>query len=470
MKKLLIFLYSTLSVLNLTLYPLWGQGGSDSVRITHTQETGTLEKQRFIDRYDYVFMTMEPTKWMLKGYGIRTVKPNNYDLISKDRINTPIEVAFERKLTPSFSISLGGIPQTATARLVNSRPATEYSGRISSKLTIKAFTELRWYYNLNQRIKEGKSANNFSGNYLSVRVEKHFINPQTLFRGYSFSSINGQFITDKVYEASHSKIGLAYGLQRRFLRNGLIDFSLNLNRATFFHAHQQIALKSGSGTSLPSVESYNWEINKANYWQLHTEMRLGLAIGDFTRSSKQPLCDVLKCYENEKQLWKFTWPSIRLAAKEQSFASSVAFERKILNSSFSINAQIDGYFFNQSITPSSISSKSQQLELWSSLQCRYYFLQKYRLAKHDGGSNLSGLYGALSLFNITERSSINTQYFYLNSFELGPTLGFQQKIFNRGYIDYHFSFSKSIDESRNYPRSIAGEFTFRPSFKLGFAF
>lgn len=198
-------------------------------------------------------------------------------------------------------------------------------------------------------------------------------------------------------------------------------------------------------------------------------MRLGLAIGDFTRSSKQPLCDVLKCYENKKQLWKFTWPSIRLAAKEQSVSSSIAFERKILNSSLSMNAQIDGYFFNRTLTPDLVTNASQKLELWSSLQCRYYFLQKYRLAKHGSGSNLSGLYGAFSLFNSTERTSINSQNFYLNSFELGPTLGFQQKIFNRGYIDYHFSFSKSINESRNFPRSISGEFSFRPSFKLGFA-
>jgi hypothetical protein len=463
MKKIFLFLYSTFYLLSSTF------AQSDSVRITHTQETGTLEKQRFIDQYDYVFMTKEPTKWMLKGYAIKTVKANSYDLISSDRITTPVEVAFERKLTPSFSVSLGGIPQVTAGRLVSSKPATEYSEKISSNLTLKAFTELRWYYNLNQRIKEGKSANNFSGNYVSIRIEKNFINPRALFRGYSFSSVNGELITDKIYEAYHSKIGLVYGLQRRFLRNGLIDFSLNLNRVSYFYAHQQIAFKTSSGTSLPLVESYNWEINKRSYWQLNTEMRLGLAIGDFTRSSKQPLCDVLKCYENKKQLWKFTWPSIRLAANEQSVSSSIAFERKILNSSLSMNAQIDGYFFNRTLTPDLVTNASQKLELWSSLQCRYYFLQKYRLAKHGSGSNLSGLYGAFSLFNIRERTSINAQNFYLNSFELGPTLGFQQKIFNRGYIDYHFSFSKSINESRNFPRSISGEFSFRPSFKLGFA-
>ncbi|MCU0341906.1 MAG: hypothetical protein MUE30_18685 [Spirosomaceae bacterium] len=69
MKKLLIL--STLCTawaapLNSTFSPIWGQGGSDSLR--YTQETGTLEKQRFIDRYDYVFMTKEPTKWMLRLY------------------------------------------------------------------------------------------------------------------------------------------------------------------------------------------------------------------------------------------------------------------------------------------------------------------------------------------------------------------------------------------------------------------
>ena len=481
MKKVLTVLYSTLCLLHSTLLfviltlggisTAFAQGGTDSVRITHTQEAGALEKQRFIERYDYVFMTKEPTKWMLKGYVLRTVKANNYDLISTDRINTPVEVAFERKLTSGFSVSLGGIPQVATARLVSSKPATEYSERLSSNLTIKAFTELRWYYNLNQRIKEGKSANNFSGNYLSIRLEKSFINAQKLFNGYSFSSANGGFITEKLYEVYNSKIGLSYGLQRRFLRNGLIDFSLNLNRIAFLQANQQISFQSNSNTSPPLVDSHNWGINKVNSWQLHTEMRMGLAIGDFKGGSKHPLCDVLKCYEDEKQLWKFAWPSISLGIKEQALSSSIAFERKIFNSSFSVNTQIDGYFFNRKTTPSTtlVLNTSQQLELWGSFQCRFYFLQKHRLVQKGGGSNLSGLYGAFSFFSITERTSTNTTNFYLNSFELGPTLGFQQKIFNRGYIDYHISFSKSIDEARNYPRSVAGEFTFRPSFKLGFA-
>ncbi len=50
---------------------------TDTIRITHTQETGTLEKQRFIDKYDYVFMTKEPTKWMVKWYGnINNLHPN----------------------------------------------------------------------------------------------------------------------------------------------------------------------------------------------------------------------------------------------------------------------------------------------------------------------------------------------------------------------------------------------------------
>ena len=37
---------------------------TDSLRFS--QESGTLQKQRFIDQYDYVFMTKEPTKWIIK--------------------------------------------------------------------------------------------------------------------------------------------------------------------------------------------------------------------------------------------------------------------------------------------------------------------------------------------------------------------------------------------------------------------
>jgi hypothetical protein len=91
----------------LTLYPLWGQGGSDSVRITHTQEAGTLEKQRFIDKYDYVFMTMEPTKWMLKAYGnINNLLGSEIFRGGHIKRTVDFRVGVERKLSPSFSIEI----------------------------------------------------------------------------------------------------------------------------------------------------------------------------------------------------------------------------------------------------------------------------------------------------------------------------------------------------------------------------
>ena len=131
--------------LNVTLFPLWGQGGSDSLR--YSQENGTLEKQRFIDQYDYVFMTKEPTKWMLK-VGVTRINGTELSNVGGTGI-----LGVEYKVTPSFSIGFNG--GLATNIQFN-----------AMRLEGETFT--RWYYNMNRRIKEGRNANNFSGNYIGL--------------------------------------------------------------------------------------------------------------------------------------------------------------------------------------------------------------------------------------------------------------------------------------------------------------
>ena len=112
MKKPILLLYSTLFVIPIIGGISTAFAQVDSVRITHTQEAGTLEKKRFIDRYDYVFMTKEPTKWMLKLYN------NDFNFteelfyrISYDnlvgKLFPPLELAAEYKLSPAFSVSVG---------------------------------------------------------------------------------------------------------------------------------------------------------------------------------------------------------------------------------------------------------------------------------------------------------------------------------------------------------------------------
>ena len=473
MKKIILF--ATFFIITVSLNPLRGQGGLDTLR--YSQESGTLQKQRFIDQYDYVFMTKEPTKWMLRFYTTGFQNPSNYSFISgRNRTLIPYEVAFERKITPSFSIAVGGAPHLSVAYAPLPLNSGGFYVRDGGVTSVRGFAELKWYYNLAKRIRENKSANNFSGNYLSIRAEKSFADhKKSLFNGYTLIGENGKYLTEYTYEYYQQKIGLAYGIQRRFFRNGFIDFSVNLDRITNINANQKLIFKNGDNSIPPSytspsnVESVNNTFSTKHTWQVQTEMRFGLAIGDFRKRSNQPLCDVLQCHEEEKRRWKIGWPSLRLGAQNQMLASSIAYERKIGNSSFSVNTQIDGYFENQQ--PNDFLFNSfQSSELLGSLQSRYYFTQKRRILKRGGGSNLSGVYSAASLFLVRQQTLTNNERLYSNRLEWGPTLGFQQKLFKHGYIDFNFSFTKVFSQDSNFKQLVVGDLTFRPSFKLGFAF
>jgi hypothetical protein len=173
---------------------------------------------------------------------------------------------------------------------------------------------------------------------------------------------------------------------------------------------------------------------------------------------------VLKCYESESNLLKVGWPLVRVSSTNQAVSSSLAFEQKLGASSLSVNAQIDGYAENNSGI-----SNLQQIELWSFLQARYYFLQKRRIRTHGGSHNLSGLYGAASLISTLQNTKYGNRNSYDRNLEWGPTVGFQQKLFNRGYLDYHFTFSNAFIRDNNSTLDDTRLFL-RSSFKLGFAF
>ena len=216
MKKSLLFLYSTLCIAWVTpFHSTFAQG--DSVRITHTQETGTLENQRFIDRYDYVFMTKEPTKWMLKGYISATPLPNlslrgpSNEISSGLPQNVSYSFGYEQKIGKAFSIDLnltGG-----------------YSGELFWNYHF-ASAEFRWFYDMKKRIQKDIQVSNLTGNYLSLKYGQSL--PQPSFRPLTtFFEI--PFILNQAtswYRAGNT-FALKIGTQRRFMRRGFIDFSLN---------------------------------------------------------------------------------------------------------------------------------------------------------------------------------------------------------------------------------------------------
>jgi len=151
MKRNILFLIS--------LFLFKSAFGQDSSQITFTEEPDTLVKQRFIDRYDNVFMTKVPTRHMLKIGISQYYQPIQFSL-SDDKIlnNSSLMLGYEFKFLPSFSVAL-------------SSHLPVYSAEIPSKYVVKNIVydaQLRWFFDMKKRIREGKSANNFSGNYVAV--------------------------------------------------------------------------------------------------------------------------------------------------------------------------------------------------------------------------------------------------------------------------------------------------------------
>ncbi len=69
----------------------------------------TLTKQRFLDRYDNVFMTKVPTRHMFKIELSQYYQARTFAL-SEDRAfnNTSLQLGYEFKFLPAFSIALAG--------------------------------------------------------------------------------------------------------------------------------------------------------------------------------------------------------------------------------------------------------------------------------------------------------------------------------------------------------------------------
>ena len=418
MKKTILAI--TFFILHFTLLPLWGQGGLDSLHFS--QESGTLQKQRFIDQYDYVFMTKEQTTFMAKlGYN-----PPASPLFG-------VTLGLEKKLDALFSIG-GGL----------------YAGHDPSN-NLGYWLEIRSYYDMVKRIEEGTSANNFSGNYIS------FIVIQNIRQKYNNDYFAYHYLDkDPTYYINNDFkgfYGVRWGMQRRFFNNGFIDLSINVG-----------------------AQVYKTDLFQTQEFLIQTDLKLGLAIGDFKKSAKPPLCDVLMCYEKRVKMLKIAWPSIQIGAKRQKIAASIAYEQRIKNTPVSINLQSgillshidDGIWLVRNINDSTRYDKINVQQYFASVESSIQLRRYINFSKNEI-MNLSGLYFGLSLANdLIHLRSIFTNSTY-TKITVGPMVGFQQKVFSNGYIDFNLNYSYPLYEKVNGYDYSNGKIL-KAQLALGFAF
>ncbi len=422
---------------------LWSSAAAqDSLAVSFTEEQDTLFKQHFVDRYENVFMTKVPTRYMLK-----------VDMASSEMSGKGIYLGYEYKLFPFLSAEAGLFAQASnfdpnrwdeTVIFQLNNPSLWASGR------------LRWYYNMNRRIHTGLSANNFTSSYA----------------GFNYD----QPISLDYFHPNHKdmlgRLGLVLGYQGRFLQNGQFDFSIGL-------FNRQI------GTEFRYAEDRGL-LKPANF-AIGTQISVGFAFGDWKRQSRTELCDVLVCDEQIRSHWKVLFPDISVGIKHQRALAMIMYERRIFLSPFSVQVQLDGNFWRHLYEGQAAS----RLTLIPGIQVRSYFLQRSGERKGLGGSSLSGLYlaavGNYMRFDVKQFltggldniQTTSTKYHdrceYLNA---GINVGYQQRLFGKLFIDvsygygWHFPVRQIVRSPRytndgNYP---AAYDTFNLSTGIGLIF
>jgi hypothetical protein len=379
----------------------------DTIKIVYTSEQDTLVKQRFIDRYENVFMTKVPTRHMFK-VGLEFYPLGGFNYGGSGIQIGWLTAGYEFKLTPS--VSLGANIKSTGGWLSSSG----WQGNLAASF------QGRWYFDMNRRIAEGRSANNFSGNYLAIIAENNWLD----------------------YSVNHMRAGVEFGLQRRFFNNGLLDFAAGVYY--FDNPH-----------------NYSNLYRKINNFEISTRTTLGFAFGDWKRARNVPACDVFRCDEVVYSQWKVLWPIIRISHITTG-SLGLAYERKLGNSPVSINTQISADYLFMAFTSISDSEiyNTSSYQFRSSVQARHYFLQKRNIRKGRGGNNLSGFYAGPNLEYVYYHHSdiYNRDKRHLGA---GFTYGYQKTLFRNAYVD--ISGSQSWNLLRGQPGANR-----LGSFKVGF--
>ncbi len=375
----------------------------DSIPIIYSEEPDTLiVRQKFIDRYDNVFMTRVPTKHIVK-VGYRTSEVRG--------IGIGIDISYEYKLLPALSVEATLRGQTnASNDAIYSRTFVK-PWRGNTWLGAKA----RWYYNMPGRIRKGLNANNFSGAYLAMSYEQ----PLKSTRWWDVNPYK-------------RIVGITPGFQSRFLNWGHIDIS--------FGAYYMDPTPRKSFDPQKSAPGFKQNII------FSTQMTVGIALGDWKQSQRPQLCEVLLCDEEIHNQWKLRFPEFSVGLDQQSLRMSIAREAKLGTSPFSIDLSANADFYDRKWD----SARGSSIKV--GLQTRYYFLQPMQIRHGKSGNNLSGFYTAFEIANLYTKYKNSSYSFDINMryWSISPSVGFQQRLFKHIYVDTNAGYNL-LPEDVPYP-------------------
>lgn len=242
-----------LSIVVLLLFTISAQAQTDSLQ-TRTEykaeddEISTAELKRF---FRYITRANVEEKTLIK-VGIWPAAANQittFNVRPFFQFGLSTDLSIERKLTPAFSVLVGFnnyLQFNSSEILVPSSgppvvgPTAAYTSRTTTNLTfVKA--GIRHYYAMPKRIRTGKSANNFSGNYVGLQLSQPLLFVRRVKTQDQFGQNGQTYIlrttVDWVRRASSRDnrvvqdsylpaISMFWGIQRRLGERGYVDLNL----------------------------------------------------------------------------------------------------------------------------------------------------------------------------------------------------------------------------------------------------
>lgn len=394
-----------LATLTLAVFSAFGQT-PDTTYTTIGQTSETFEKTRFIDRYDHVFGTQQPTKFLLKWNAlgllpIVTQGENEQVLQSANLLNSAsLDLRAEAKLAPMLSLQVAGAFYRYAPTVFNR------GGHL-----VDVRVEPRWYFDMPRRIRAGKSANNLTGNYIGLEGRRFWFN-------------NGMYNTFET-----NSLSLRFGMQRRLWRYGFFDLSYGVGYQSGLYRYSIVG---------GAIDEYK---DQSTFGE--ARVALGFALGGRKPQrdgAAASVCDVFRCFQEDRRMFKLDlFRALRFEQNRLSFNPRVSWEQKIGQSPFSVEVEgelgADGtrYVNNGDV------DHLWDYKVGASVQPRYYFLQKRQIARGKSGNNLNGIFLGTTLGYSREK---DRSYYFgngtTNNFYTAPHLGVQYRLFKKGFIQYKF--------------------------------
>lgn len=368
-------------------------------------EEGELKDLRFVDAYDYVFATREEAKRLLKFNFIGLVPTlKESEIFNSDSafaIDIDFNIDYEQKLTKNISLN-----SSAFIRLGLDDEKFELNN-YATTLSLRFSVEPRFYYKLKKRILQGRSANNLSGNYLGIKFSTEVIPSD-------FISLPENFNQKLINHSAE----LTFGIQQRLFKRSYVDLGFGTGIG-----YEDVVLEAPDNTFIVDKQ-WKWKFN----YHVGMGFALGAGLNDDFEGNR---CTAFKCFVEENNLVKIDLFNIfqRLNEKEIVGRFSIGYERKIQESSWSINMAAQAFYD----IPFAAEFVDRKLSAGIIFEPRYYYNLKNRILKGRSAANLSADFLALQINPIwiwEESRSITTELSII------PVWGFQRRLFNQGFIDY----------------------------------